>query len=94
MNGSQTPLAATAGSSVGGSSLNMGGRIGLALIPFTPVPFEGNDMLLAIGRIALYSTVAYFTYNKMRPVSYIAMSAAGVSLAASLMAGMWKKNAA
>ena len=67
-------------------------RIMLGLVPFTPVPFSGNDMYLAIGRVAGYSLLSYFTYNKMRPASYVFMGAAGVSLATSLTAGMWGKK--
>jgi len=64
----------------------------LGLLPFTPVPFAGPDMLLAVGRVAGYSLLAYWTYNKMRPASYAFMGAAGVSLATSITAGMWGKK--
>ena len=70
------------------------GKIALAFFPLTPVSFTGPDMIYAIARVAGYSALAYFTYNKMRKVSYAFMGAAGVSLATSLTAGMWgKKNA-
>ena len=67
-------------------------RFVLGLFPFTPVPFAGADTLLAAGRIAGYSLLAYATYNKMRPASYIFMGAAGVSLATSLTSGLWGKK--
>jgi hypothetical protein len=66
-------------------------KIFLGLFPFTPVPFKGDDLFLAIGRIAGYSALSYFTYNKMRPASYAFMGAAGVSLLTSLTGGMWNK---
>jgi len=68
------------------------GRIALGLLPFTPVPFKGPDMLIAWGRLAGYSILTYATYNKMRPLSYAFMGAAGVSLATSLMSGIWSKQ--
>lgn len=64
----------------------------LGFIPFTPVQLSGPDALIGWGRIAAYSLLAYATFNKMRPVSYIAMGAAGVSLATSLTAKMWSKK--
>jgi hypothetical protein len=64
----------------------------LGLLPFTPVMFTGSDSLLAWGRLAGYSLLAYWTYNKIRPIAYIAMGAAGVSLATSLTAKMWNKK--
>jgi hypothetical protein len=67
-------------------------RIILGLLPFTPVPLTGPDFLLAWGRLAGYSLLAYWTFNKTRPISYAFMGAAGVSLATSLTAGMWNKN--
>ena len=67
-------------------------KIIMGLFPFTPVPFSGSDSFLAIGRIAGYSVLAYFTYNKMKPASYALMGAAGVSLLTSLMGGMWGKK--
>jgi hypothetical protein len=68
------------------------GRIALGFLPFTPVSFKGPDMLIAWGRLAGYSVLAYSTYNKMKPLSYALMGAAGVSLATSLMSGIWSKQ--
>jgi len=67
-------------------------KLAIGLIPFSPVQFSGSDSLIAWGRLAGYSLLAYMTYNKMRPLSYIAMGAAGVSLATSLSAKMWSKK--
>ena len=67
-------------------------KIALGLVPFTPVQFTGPDAGLAWGRLAVYGLVAYMTYNKIRPVAYIALGAAGVSLATSLTAKMWSKK--
>jgi hypothetical protein len=64
----------------------------LGLLPFTPVQFTGKDALLAWGRLAGYSLIAYYTYNKMRPLSYIAIGAAVTSLATSLSGKMWEKK--
>jgi hypothetical protein len=67
-------------------------KLALGLIPFTPVQFTGPDALLAWGRLAGYGLLAYLTYNKIRPVAYIALGAAGVSLATSLSAKAWGKK--
>jgi hypothetical protein len=67
-------------------------KIVLGLLPFTPVPFSGSDSLLAFGRIAGYSAIAYFTFTKMKNISYGFMGAAALSLATSLSAGLWKKQ--
>jgi hypothetical protein len=64
----------------------------LGMVPFTPVQFKGPDAYLAWVRLAGYGLLAYATYNKMRPLSYIALGAAGVSLATSLTAKMWAKK--
>ena len=67
-------------------------KILLGLIPFTPVQFSGKDATIAWGRLIGYSMLAYYTYNKMRPLSIACMGAAGVSLATSLTAKMWAKK--
>jgi len=67
-------------------------KLALGLFPFTPVQFSGSDSLIAWGRLAGYGLLAYLTYNKMRPLSYIAIGAAGVSLATSLSAKAWGKK--
>jgi len=64
----------------------------LGIVPFTPVQFSGSDALLAWGRLIGFSAIAYLTFNKMRPLSYAAMGAAGVSLATSLTAKLWGKK--
>ena len=67
------------------------GRIVLGFVPFTPVEFFGKDAWIAWTRVAGFSLLAYLTYNKMRPLSYGAMGAVGVSLATSLMGKAWHK---
>jgi hypothetical protein len=67
-------------------------KILLGIVPFTPVQFAGKDAPLAWGRLIGYSLLAYYTYNKMKPLSYACMGAAGVSLATSLTAKMWTKR--
>lgn len=71
-----------------------GTKLAVGLLPFSPVQFTGPDALIAWGRLVGYSALAYWTYNKMRPASYAFMGAAGLSLATSLMANLWKKHEA
>lgn len=59
-------------------------NIALDLLPFTAVPFEGEDALWAWGRLLMYSGIAYATYKPMRNVSYGAMACAAMSLLTSL----------
>lgn len=59
-------------------------NIALDLLPFTSVPFEGEDAIWAWGRLLLYGAVAYATWKPARTVSYVAMGAAGMSLLTSL----------
>lgn len=69
-----------------------GNKLAVGLLPFSPVQFSGPDALIAWGRLIGYSVLAYYTFNRMRPLSYAAMGAAGVSLATSLSATLWKKH--
>lgn len=71
-----------------------GSKLSVGLLPFSPVEFTGPDALIAWGRLIGYSLLAYYTYNRMKPVSYAAMGAAGLSLATSLTATLWKKHEA
>ena len=64
-------------------------RMAVGLVPFTPVPFKGKDTYVAIARIAIFSAAAYLTYNKAKKVSYALIGAAGISLANSIMTGIW-----
>jgi hypothetical protein len=79
------------GADVGGSAASLfsaqgASKIGLALLPTTPVPFTGDTAWLAWARLLGYSAVAYFAWGKARPLAYIGITAAGVSLATSLSA--------
>jgi len=67
-------------------------KIIVGLLPFSPVEFSGPDKYLAWIRLAGYSIIAYYTFNKMRPLSYAAMSCAGLSLATSLSASIYRKK--
>jgi len=69
-----------------------GSKLAVGLLPFSPVKFTGPDALIAWGRLIGYSVLAYYTYNKMRPASYVLMSCAGLSLATSLSASAWGKH--
>ena len=64
-------------------------NIGLALVPFTPVSFSGQDSLYAWGRLALYGTGAALTWQKQRKLSYVFLGAAGLSLVTSLAGNAW-----
>jgi hypothetical protein len=84
----------TAASNVS-ASLNQPGfasKLAVGLLPFSPVQFTGPDALIAWGRLIGYSAIAYYSFNKMRPLSYIAMSCAGLSLATSLSSSLWGKH--
>jgi hypothetical protein len=70
-----------------------GTKLAVGLLPFSPVKFSGPDALIAWGRLLGYSVLAYYTYNKMRPASYVLLSCAGLSLATSLSATLWEKHA-
>jgi hypothetical protein len=69
-----------------------GTKLAIGLMPFSPVKFSGPDALIAWGRLIGYSMLAYYTFNKMRPISYAFMGAAGVSLATSLSSTLWEKH--
>jgi hypothetical protein len=69
-----------------------GSKLAAGILPFSPVQFSGPDALIAWGRLIGYSVIAFYSYNKMRPLSYAAMGAAGLSLATSLSATLWKKH--
>jgi hypothetical protein len=68
-----------------------GSKIAVGFLPFSPVEFTGPNALLAWGRLIGYSVLAYYTFNKMRPASYVFMGCAGVSLATSLSATLFHK---
>lgn len=77
-------------------SVNAGSKVGhiaLGLVPFTPVAFIGEEAWLAYLRVGLYGFLAYYTFNRARPISYGMMAAAGASIVSSLTAGAWNKNA-
>jgi len=69
-----------------------GSKLAVGLLPFSPVKFSGPDALIAWGRLIGYSVLSYYTFNKMRPASYIFMACAGVSVATSLSGSAWGKH--
>lgn len=74
-----------------GSNSPAGSRLALALLPVTPVPLTEWQSWVRLG---LYGTAAYLTWPKAKTLSYIAMGAAGLSLATSLASQSWSaKNA-
>jgi hypothetical protein len=65
-------------------------KIGLKLLPFTPVPFSGTEAMYAWGRLLGYGAIAGLTFTKHRKISYVAMSAAALSLVTSLAGGAYR----
>lgn len=92
MTGEKTIQAAKIQPSVNSPAPSMAGKLALGFFPLTPVPFNGPDKLIAWGRLACYSMLAYYTFNKMKPVSYGFMTAAGLSLATSITSAIWPKK--
>jgi hypothetical protein len=66
-----------------------GSKIGLAMLPITPVPFSGDGAIYAWGRLLAYSALAVMTYSKHKTASYVFAGAAGLSLVTSLAAKTW-----
>lgn len=66
-------------------------KLGMGLFPLTPVKFAGEDMPLAIGRIALYGGLAYVMYGKSKKAGYFFAGCAGVSALTSIMSNQWSK---
>ena len=83
---------------VGASYLNTAmlpnmAKFGLALVPFTPVPFTGNGALFAWGRLVLYGGVSALLFKRNRPLSVGFGIAAATCLATSLAAKTWESPA-
>lgn len=66
-------------------------KIGLALVPFSPVPFTGTDAMYAWGRILLYGGIAVAAYNKNKTLATVMGSAAGLCVLSSLAGTSWRK---
>lgn len=66
------------------------GKIGQAMVPFTPVPFAGSGALYAWGRVIVYGTLAAATWKKNKTVAYIAAASTAISIASSLAAKSWE----
>jgi len=68
-------------------------KIGLALLPFTPVPLSGPDALYAWGRLILYGgAAAYFFTKKKNSIATVFAGAAGLSLLTSVTAKAWEEK--
>jgi hypothetical protein len=65
-------------------------KMGLKLLPFTPVPFTGTEAFYAWGRLLAYTTLGVMTWEKHRKLSYVALAAAGLSLTTSLASGAYQ----
>lgn len=70
-------------------------RLGMAMIPFTPVSFRGAEAPLAWLRLGVYGVGAYMAWGKARRLSYLLAGAAVVSTATSMAGTAWngEKNA-
>lgn len=66
-------------------------KIGLALVPFTPVSFTGQDAFYAWGRVILYGGIALASYKQNRAIAVVSGSAAGLCVLSSLAGGSWRK---
>lgn len=62
---------------------------GLALFPFTPVPFVGRGAPWAWARLGIYSGLGAITWKTNKQLSYVLMGAAGVSLMTSMFQAAW-----
>jgi hypothetical protein len=63
----------------------------LALLPITPIPFEGPYALYAWGRLILYGGLAAMLYEKKKTAAYVLAGAAGLSVLTSLAYQATKK---
>lgn len=70
---------------------NMLNRAAMAMIPFTPVGFSGEDAPYAWLRLATYGVASLGLYKRNKTLSYTFGIAAGVGLLTSLSADGWKK---
>lgn len=66
-------------------------NIGLALVPFTPVPFKGTDAIYAWGRLVIYGGASALLYKKNKTIATGLLIAAGTSLLTSLASESWSK---
>lgn len=64
-------------------------KVGLSLIPFTPVTFSGSDMPYAVGRIVVYGGLSAYLWNKNKTLSYVCAGAALMSAATSITGKIW-----
>lgn len=67
-------------------------HIGVSMIPFTPVSFEGPDLPYALLRLAVYGSAAYMSWNRSRKLSYVLIGSAAVCATTSALGGVWKKH--
>lgn len=88
----QSIMNGLAASPANGNGSTPSNNLGLALVPFTPVPFTGRSALYSWGRLIAYGGLAALTYKKNRKLSYLFGAAAGVSLLTSLASNSWEKK--
>jgi len=66
-------------------------KMGLAMLPFSSVTFDGEDALFAWTRLLLYSAGATLMWKRHRPTSYVLAGAAALSLLTSLSNTAYQK---
>jgi len=67
-------------------------RIGLAMLPFTPVSFDGPESLYAWTRLIVYGAAASLMWKRQRAIAYVLTGAAGMSLVTSLSGSAWNRG--
>ena len=65
-------------------------RVGLAMLPFTPVSFDGVDSMYAWTRLIVYSAGAALVWKRQKTIAYGFAAAAGMSLVTSLSGSAWE----
>lgn len=68
-------------------------RFGLAMIPFTPVSFDGPESFYAWSRLIVYGAAASLMWKRQKSMAYVLTAAAGVSLVTSLSGSAWNRSA-
>ena len=60
-----------------------------SLVPISPIPFTGDQALLAYLRVGIYGLAAYGAFGKSKKASLVFGGAAALCVATSLMSGVW-----
>ena len=65
--------------------------IGVTMLPFTPVTFDGPDAIYAWTRLIVYGAASTLMWKRHRPTAYLFAGAAGLSLLTSLSGSAYPK---